>query len=91
MGKQTKLHHYSGFDRQAKVFAVGTCTAQGTIQAQGLYGGTRNRFLLKSTGETWATYFTDLFAIGLGTLMIGLTLWATGGRVEPRRKPVSAG
>ncbi|MCC3160053.1 hypothetical protein LJ737_22640 [Hymenobacter sp. 15J16-1T3B] len=86
VGRQTKLYHYSGFDRGAKVFAVGTRTAAGTIRARALYGGTRDRFLFTSTGETWVTYFTDLFAIGLGTLMIGVTVWATRGRpVAPRR------
>jgi hypothetical protein len=90
VGRQTKRYHYSGFDRRAKVFAVGTRTAAGTIRATALYGGTRDRFLFSSTGETWVTYFTDLFAIGLGALMITVTVWATHSRPEPRRTAVRA-
>ena len=90
LGRQTKLYHYSGFDRRAKVFAVGTRTAQGTIQARALYGGSRDRFLFTSTGEIWVRYFTDLFAIGLGALMIGVTVWATRRQPAARRKAVRA-
>lgn len=89
-GRQTKRYHYSGFGRRTRVFAVGTRTAAGTIRAAALYGGSRDRFLFTSTGETWVGYFTDLFAIGLGTLMIGVTVWATRGRSQPPRKAVRA-
>jgi hypothetical protein len=79
-GWQTKRYHYSGFERGAMVFAVGTLTPQGTLRAETVYGGSRQRFLLRKTGETWAGYLADVFAIGLGLLMIGATVWLTRAR-----------
>ncbi|UOQ55245.1 porin [Hymenobacter cellulosivorans] len=70
--KLTKRNSYNGFDRGSQVFAVGTVSRAGTIKAETVYGGKRDDYLFKQTGEKWVGYAGALFVLVLGLGLIGV-------------------
>ncbi|UOQ74492.1 hypothetical protein [Hymenobacter cellulosilyticus] len=70
--KLTKRNSYSGFDRGSQVFAVGTISRAGAIKAETVYGGKRDAYLFKQTGEKWVGYAGALFVLVLGLGLLGV-------------------
>lgn len=78
-GWQTKLNHYAGFDPGDAVLVAGTVTADGTIRADFVAGGTRHSYLLRRLGETWNAYIGGACAIVLGSFLVvgACMMWRT--------------
>ncbi|PJJ59062.1 hypothetical protein [Hymenobacter chitinivorans] len=70
--KLTKRNNYSGFDRGSTVFVVGTVSRAGAIKAETVYGGKRDAYLFRQSGEKWVGYAVGLFTIVLGLGLIGV-------------------